>query len=530
MTPFGLSNAQNHVEAKPRGIAWTTLTLFGVGLWTFIFRPDWPIGCAYPNPDSLNKERLPFVEAWHNLHPIFRRWKGRELEVINNSEQEFRVGWKLTNKVNHQHNLARWDIVASDKAGVYKGSRMNLMIAVEAGLWEGNGLKNYIAENEPSIMLGNNIWGMCLIGGTSNAIINKSSAYREIFESNQAYRASRHFTPVTMVLEGCIDYTTGKSLTDKAYDIIIARRNKYMDDPDRYQQELIENPLQWEEAFIPNIQFAYNAQSINEQVQYVKFNQLDKLWVRGRLYYPDDINGVPTKEVRFLEDSEGKWLINLEGQPNFSYEGLDIAGIDDTFKGLDPNARRKKDASQNAMVVYRKKNDSFPGKTDFPIGVYLGHDSEMNTIYSEFLKGMRFWNIKYTLYEYNNEAFVNFLKDEGELGRLYYVDGKPGIKINPGEKAVQTLLGSKYFRDGRHKNNTSVEVMEALGIWGSKENTDIGSAIHLVFQLDEFTKDQAITRVDRTDQSVSSYIVLGTGNNRNEGSNSYIKLPYRRTA
>lgn len=533
-TPLGVTNAMNHVEAKPRGIAWTTLSLFGVGLWTFIFRSDWPIGSAYPLDKYRNKERLSFIQAWGDLHPIFRRWKGRNLEILNNSEEEFRIGWKISGKQVHSHNIALWHVVSSDKAGIYRGDRMNLMMAVEAGLWEGNSLKNYVTENEPCIMLGTDAWGMTLVGGTSDMINNASTAYRDIFESNEAYRASRHFTPVTKVLYGCINYYTGQSEVEKAYKIIMDRRAMYEGDADRYARELVENPIRWEEAFVPNIQFAYNARAINEQLQFIRFNQLDQLWVKGELYYAEDINGKPTTEVRFRANEDGMWMINMECQPNFKYEGLDVAGIDDTFKGLDPRIRRKKDASQNAMVIYRRRCETFPGKTDLPAAIFFGHSPEMGVIYEEFLKGIRFYNIKYTLYEYHHDAFVNFLNLEGEGSRLYYVDGKPGVAPDKSMKAEQTLLGSKYFREGRYRKNTSTQIMEALNVWGSKENTDIGSAIHLIFQILEFVKDQPVELSEKVYERNSSYIILSAqeeGQNRKENAKSnYIILPGRRSA
>lgn len=534
MMPNGKwSNGKNHIEAKPRGIAWTTFTLLGVALWTFVFRPELGIGCAYPDDKIMKEERLMFQTAWSKLHPLFKRWKNRTMESLYNSSKEFSIGIKGGRKdVVQRHNFCKFDSITGESAGVYKGLRLNLMIAVEAGKWKGTSLKNYHSENEPSIKLGRRQWGMLLIGGTSNAIINKSTAYKEIYFNPEAYNATTHFTPVTKVLKEHIDYYTGKSLEKRALKTKMAEREKKKADPQQYQQEIIENPLNITECFIPNIQLAYSAGAINDQMNFIKENHLDSLWMRGRLEYAIDASSgvVMYDTVHFHLDPKGDWYMNSEGTPNYNYDNLDVAGIDDRMKSFQPGKKRRKDASKNAMVVWRRPSDDVVGmKTDIPVGVYFGDLPSMPDTYDEFLKGIIFWNIKQTLYEYNAEGFIMHMRDKNQLHRLYHHNGDPGIKIRDQDKIEQTYLGGKFFAVSRHKKITNLMILQALLMWGGDENTDIGSAFHLVLMLLNFTKAISVSGASLPENRQEMQIIKLGQYNGNSGmkanpNSQYIKL------
>ncbi|MGG7664073.1 hypothetical protein [Dyadobacter sp. BHUBP1] len=517
--PNGKSyNARNHIEAKPRGIAWTTFTLLGVALWTFIFRNDLQIGCAYPNEEAIDTEREWFRTAWQSLHPMFKRWNGKDLVVLENNRSAFSVGYSQ-GKIKRIVNKCRFDIIGQEtKAGVYKGKRMNLMIAVEAGLWVGDSLKNYLTENEPSAKLGDDQWGMFLVGGTSNAIINKSTAYRDMFVGHLAYNATRHFTPKTKVLRGCIDYTTGKSDQEGALIKILAHRQSKVADPAAYQQEVIENPLTWEEAFLPNNKTsAYNTAAINEQITFIKLNHAQDNWVRGRLEYLMDRYNRPTDNIVFEESPGGDWCINLEGKPSKIYENLHIAGIDDRYKSRGEGHKVSAGDSKNAMVIYRKPT-AYDIKSDMPVAVYYGNAPDMVVAYEEFYKGMLFYNVSKTLYEYNSEGFILFMREKKALDRLFYVGDQPGIKIkNAHVKAELTYLGTQFFTEGRHKNITLPLILEELMKWGTYENTDIASAFHLVLKLLELTQQSNVTKLDQSYQNESSIIQLGPNRSSADG-------------
>lgn len=530
----GQRNARNHIEGKPRGIGWTYYTLCAVKLYFFIFKPDRPVGSAYPDDQNVDEERNMFQKAWDLLHPVFKTWKGIKLEVLNNNTEEFVVGEKIKgDKLNRVHNVARFDVIGTESAGVYKGARMYLMIAVEAGKWKKNSLKNYISENEPSARLGDTQWGSFIIGGTSNAIINPSSAYKDLFYGHKKWNATQHFSPGTKVLQGFFNEFTGKSDEKGAYAQKMRDRKAKEGDNNLYNQEVIENPLTPEEAFSPNLKMAYSAALINKQIGYIRENRIQSLWRRGKLEYRLDVYRNRTKQVEFVEDPTGEWLVNMEGLPNYSFEGLHIAGIDDRYKSRDPGKPVDAEASRNAMVVYRRST-IYPGlKSDMPVGIFLGEAADMNDAFEDFYKGMLFWDIKDTMYEYNADSFINFLKkDKKEFSRLYHIgdNALPGIKLTPKAKQEVTFIGSKWFNEGIFEKCTSIEILEALRIWGGKVNTDIGSAFHLVLLLRELMEYTMVTVKEQGHSIHTTYMRLGDPYEEavsNKPSSEYFKLGQR---
>lgn len=511
--------AKNHIEGKPRGVAWTTYTLLGVALYTYIFRNDAQIGLAYPDQNIRDTERDWFIQAWTDLHPMFKRTSGKEHEIIENSKEAFSTGYTVGSKNKRVINKVWFDVIGqNDKAGVYKGKRLNLMIAAEAGLWVGDSLKNYLTENEPSIKLGDEQWGMCLIGGTSNAIINKSTAYYDIFVNHHVYNATRHFTSKTMVLRGFIDYKTGRSKQEEALIQITKLRDSKKDDPGAYQQEIIENPLRWEEAFIPNdVTAVYSTAVINEQLSKIKMEGLSNLWVRGKIEYMVDVYGAGTKRVRFIQDmpgireeDRGDWIMNLEGKPNPMFKNLHVAGIDDRYKSRKETKVAKSGDSRNAMVIWRRKT-SYPIKSDIPCAIYFGNKADMLVAYEEFYKGMLLYDIEKTMYENNAEGFIMFLRDyKKEINRLYYYDGEYGLKVSSPEiKAELTYLCTQFLAANREKNITHPMILESLLDWGIR-NTDVGSAFHQVLKLMELMEDSVVTQLrPESEQKAAAIVKLG---------------------
>ena len=537
--------AKNHVEAKCRSIGWTQITLLGVAMWMFIFRPDRAIGMGYSDDEVVGIERLWFQESWAKLPAMLRTWNGQLLKPLYNNKDSFTVGYedKENGNIVKPHNNVQFKII-SDKAGVFKGQRLNLIIAIEAGKWKGDTLKNFYTENLDCLEMGDYKWGMFLIGGTSNVIVNKSTNYKDIFFKAEAYNATKHFTPKTHVLSGYIDMQTGRSKVEEAIKHIMVQRKMREGDSHQYQQYVIENPLTVEECFVPNESFAYDTARLQAQIGFIKTNNFTELWRRGRFEYEwDHERSKQTGKLRFKEDPTGKWLVNLEGiGAGNRYKNLHIAGFDDTYKGADEDKLKKRD-SRNCLIIYRQPTAQNI-KSDMPVAILLQQTPDMDDTYHEVLKGLRYFDVQQCLYEYNHNGFVKYLKDAGESRRLFWIGNQPGISIKGKVKTELTSLGHAYFRDGRFQNITSVEILEALKVWGSKENTDIGSAFHLVLHLLDQTKDYEVTRRVATgellDEISSGRVVLGTpktpdistgggesfrhGDKVTEGESTYIKL------
>ena len=510
------TSARNHVEAKCRSIGWTQISLLGVAMWTFVFRPDRAIGLGYSDDEVIDIERLWFQESWARLPVLLRTWKGQILEPLYNNKDTFTVGYKdpKNPKITKPHNSVQFTII-SDKAGVFKGQRLNLIIAIEAGKWTGDSLKNFYSENLDCLEMGDYKWGMFLIGGTSNVIVNKSSNYKEIYFRSESFNATRHFTAKTMVLLGYWNLETGVSDQARALAFIMGQRKEREGDSQAYQQYIIENPLTEAECFTPNESFAYDTALIQAQIGFVRSNGYESMWRRGRIDYEKDFTGHrKTGKLKFFEDPAGKWLVNLEGLPRPKFKNLFIAALDDTYKGAEEEKLRARD-SRNCLVIYCQPSSLSVGKSDMPVAIFLHQTPDMDDIYEECLRGLRYWDVSQCLYEHNHDGWVKFLRNAGESRRIVYVGTKPGLAVKGRVKTELTYLGTRYFTDKRYQSITSIPLLEALLLWGGKSNTDIGSAFHLILHLLDSTKDSLhiITRrnesAGQNDFSPGSCVVLG---------------------
>lgn len=185
------------------------------------------------------------------------------------------------------------------------------------------------------------------------------------------------------------------------------------------------------------------------------------------------------------------------------------------------------------MVVWRRPSDQIVGmKTDIPVGLYFGDLPSMSDTYEEFVKGIIFWNIKQTLYEYNGEAFVSHMRAANLIGRLYHIDNSPGMKVTEQVKLHQTYLGSQFFGTSRHKKITLIQILQALLLWGGDENTDVGSAWHAVLYLLDLTKSVNIVSSLPDEKSHASSIIKlgqynGLGNPLLQGTGQLFKLGVR---
>nr|WP_293840449.1 hypothetical protein [uncultured Arsenicibacter sp.] len=481
-------NARNHIQAKPRTIGWTQMEFLGVDSYHFIFTPGRSrfIGRGYPDDENIAAERSWFKMLYLEHIPEFlKTWKGEALEIVIDNDEEFAVGWKK-GKTIIRHNAVLYKIISDDThAGVFKGIRCQKITAVEAGKWKGNRLKNFWVENKDCLEGGDLKWGPFVIGGTSNQIINKSTDYKDMYfnPTSIGIGTTTHFTPKTKGMLGFVDLHTGRSEVERAYAYIMSRRKAASTDPELYQKELVENPLTPQEAFEPSLSFSYDQAKINAHIGYVKAHDLQKLWVQCRFEYIKDAYG-HTIGVEPVPDENGPWSVNLEAKPRKDLKNLFVAGIDDTYVSLAEGQVLKARDSRDCMIIYCRESSLLQTRSGMPAAMYYDKANDTFITYEEFFKGMLYYNVEQVTYEFNHEAFYNWMRERNEAWRLTWVGNRPGLQIKGGMKSEVTRLGYQYLAKDMHKNITNLKILDSLLVWGSKENTDIGSAFHcLLYQL-----------------------------------------------
>ncbi len=515
-------NAVSHIEIKARRKGWTYIDLLAVNLYIFVFYPEWPIGSAYIDDENITPEKEMFRQAWLKLPPIFHRWKGCTLNIVadNKVNGEFSVGYKdPKTKTSKVHNTWWQKIVDSVNPGVFKGFTYRRINVVEAGKWKQKGLlKKFLAQNNDCLRFGEDYVGSYSIGGTSDEIEGIDTDYKLIYFDRKTYPYSRHMTSAIKVHASFFDVNTGRTDEAAALQYEIAAREAIKNDHTAYHTYVVENPLNEEEMFVPKSQYAYDTKLLQTQIQEVLHNEYDKYWVRGKIVPEYDLNG---QEIgyKFQQSQEGEWLVHSKyGLPDKRFKNLYVAGIDDKYKSQ-KKERIQSNSSKSAMVIkIRKHNYDFP--SDRPIAIYLSPSLDLDATFYEFYKGMMFWDIEKSLYEYNHEAFVSYyLKDKKAQHRLFYVDDQPGVTVTGAGGIMKevTLLGNQFMAAGRYQNIDSPELLNALKKWGGPENTDIGSAWHLVLKLEDLMKETPVLLNVDDSKYKTTFMVLSSWQSQDDG-------------
>lgn len=497
-----LINAINLLFAKPRGIAFTYIVLFGVNLWMFIFRPDKPIVLAYEDEELKDDEKKQFVECYKRLHPIFKRRNGENSIIVRDNKDLFAIAleseWQKLKvqgkdlRAKDQEmpffNRAIFMLGSKDK-GKLKGKRVNMVTIAEVGKW--TRLKDFIDATEHTVSLGSQKWGMINAGGTSDDIAPDNHDFEDLFNNPSAFNFRVHCTYAFMVLQGFVDYETGKSDKIGAKEHILKVLESKKGERRSYMNYKASMPLNREDFFTPAIEFCYSPEPIEDQIKYVERNSLGQDWRQGRLVYEKDILGENTGNVLFKEDKpntpenrQGMWFVNILKHPRNSHKGEFIATIDDVFKDMVTDEKVEKAESKNCMIIYSRENPYTP-LSDMPVAMFFGRHKDNNETFEQFALGMAFYELEdgRVLYEYHTTAFPNFLRDIGMIAKLYHVNGQPGIKVSDGIKSQMVDLGNAYIKEQRLANWSNLRMLNSMKKWTlhKKINDDIGSALHLLF-------------------------------------------------
>ncbi len=482
-------NAKDVIVAKGRRKGWTTCELYGITMWFFLFRQDISIARAYPSDKILSKERKLFTKAYSYIHNFFKGSDSDEpIDILENNEE--RVS-QYTYTLNKDGVKIKKDLINSVNfftvtatGGGVRGDALGLIVVVEAGVH--TKLLPLKTAADETLKVGDWKFGMMLIGGTSDAINNTNTDYKDLFFNHEDYGMVKIFTPSWKCYFGQFDYFTGKSKRIEALKRILEERERFKQSNNykAYRSKLQENPISPEEAFIPQGESEYDQVAIDDHIILLLRAQMNKTWLRGRLEYETDINKKRTGNVIFVEDKSGLWLVQEEyGMPITDVKDLYLAAIDDVYKDKAPHS-----SSKNAMIIYMKKSIHVKGESGLPVAFYLGRHQSRIRDYHEFKKGTIMWNPK-VMYEHNETAgYIGFARENGLSHHFIYHNGQIGVRLSDDVKADLTVLGLKYFDDLEYQKILHTDLIESFKYWNSGINSDLCSAMHLLFLAIEKTK------------------------------------------
>ncbi len=466
-------SSENLITAKGRRMAWTT-NLQGFQIIHFVLRQNRNIAKLYATDDKLITENLEMRRLYNSLHPMLRyhHKERKEMFLIKESEEMLVQGYYHGSKKVAVNAIKFF--VTSKNPGAGRGDKYGLVEVIEAGMHKN--LEKVLYAMFDTVGQGDQRFGFIAVGGTSDQITNDTEDYKNIFERPKSYGAKRIFLPSYRVRLGHFDYKTGKSNEDTALAAILNIRSEKAKDPNpnvllSYTQE---NPITWEECFIPPSRNEYDRLKLDNQLKHIMtMVKVNQDYMRGKLEPQVDGYGRPTGRFTFTRDNAGHWLIHKDGLPQpGEQDNAYCFGIDDFAKDRTIDA-----VSKGAICVYRLPTllqHKFP--VDLPVAIYE-HRPKRTAFHDECILAMKVW-AGMVVYEYNDDTFFDRVEAEGMMNRIVHWDGtRPGMTVKTNEIALMTSACNKYLEEDHQKRIIFREVIEAIKKWQSL-NTDIGSAFH----------------------------------------------------
>lgn len=498
-------SCQNIVTAKGRRMAWTT-NFQGFQIMHFVLKQDRHIAKLYATDDKLITENLAMRSLYHRLHPMLKyHTKTRKpLHLIKESQEMLVQGYYHGTKkveVNRMHFF-----VTSKNPGAARGDKYGVVEVVEAGVHVN--LEKVLYATFDCVGQGGQQFGFIGIGGTSDKITNDTEDYKNIFVNPKSYQAKRLFLPSYRVRLNFFDAKTGMSDEKGAMASILEVRAEKAKNPNpnvllSYTQE---NPINWEECFIPPSRNEYDRVKLDTQLGHIFTAVTREDFLYGNLEEATDAYGRKLGTYTLKPNPAGDWIFHKDGLPQpDEEEGSYVIGIDDFYKDLvlDPN-------SKGAICIYRLPTlQKRPYPTDYPVAIYEKRPKR-SAFHDECVLAMKAYPTAMVNYEYNDDVFFKRLEEEYMMNRIISWDGKrPGMTVKSNEIALMTAAMNKVLAQDLQKLIYFRQIIEGIKKWQSL-NTDIGSAYHLCIAARErLTKvleaAKAIEKKEYTPISVDSY-------------------------
>ncbi|HEY0108786.1 MAG TPA: hypothetical protein VGB67_04105 [Fibrella sp.] len=473
-------SSDNLVTAKGRRMAWTT-NLQGFQMIHFVLRQNRSIAKLYATDDKLITENLEMRRLYASLHPMLRynHKERKPMFLIKESEEMLVQGYYHGSKKVPVNAIKFF--VTSKNPGAGRGDKYGLVEVIEAGMHKN--LEKVLYAMFDTVGQGEQRFGFIAVGGTSDQITNDTEDYKNIFERPKSYGAKRIFLPSTRVRLGHFDYKTGISNEVTALQSIQNIRAEKAKDPNpnvllSYTQE---NPISWEECFIPPSRNEYDRLKLDKQLAHIFTSiKADKDYLRGKLEEQTDGYGRKLGTYTFVRDNAGPWKVHKDGLPQPGEQDNAYGfGIDDFYKDL-----TKDPTSKGAICVYRMPTllgHKFP--VDVPVAIYE-YRPKRTMFHDECILAMKVWPGMVN-YEYNDDVFFKRCEDEMMMNRIIHWDGvRPGMTVKTNEIALMTAACNNYLKDDGQKRIIFRDIIDGIKKWQSL-NTDIGSAFHLVLALRE---------------------------------------------
>lgn len=518
--------AQDVVASKGRRKGWSQMMIKGHCMYyaTVLCKN---IAICADSESTRDEMKDEFMSAYESL-PAF--YKGYDI-VVNTKDRLIFGEWleSVDGKRRYKKSHTIYFYPMDKSPGKLRGLKLWLIFLDEVGKY--TNLKEVIAVSKECLMEGTLKFGQMVVGGTSDAISNKSPDYKELFFDAKNGRIDGwhpYFIAADEISLPDIDYTTGESLRHLSKPKYLAERDKKrkLGNMRDYWRYVAENPLDDTEGFLAGGGDTYDQDEINDQHTWIIENFKEEDLFRGKLseaYTPD---GKPSGRVRVVEDAEGPWEFY---RPAFPGGTLLPQLADDYLITTDDFYldEAKYSKSKGAILLYLAPT-TLSMESDLPIALYHDRPSKTGFAY-EVYKVMKMSGGK-ALIENNDGTLEKDLKKRGLGNRLALINNKVGIRHSDNWRNREEMLGQNFIADKRHRRIYFPRILDALKAPSEINNDPRSTMEHMFLYLDREGKEAVVkTEVEQRQEASELMLMVGPGQAQSVlgNSNEYnISLPW----
>jgi hypothetical protein len=471
-------DATHLIATKGRRKGWSQYMLRGHCLYYAVVMEQ-NIGIGLDSESTRDDAKTEFMAAYENLPDFF---KGYDI-VINTKERVAFGTWQET-KDGKRRSVVNHNVYfyAMDKSpGKFRGKRLSLVFLDEVGKYRN--LKAVIRATRDCLLLGAVSFGQFVIGGTSDAIDNSTTDYRDKYrEAKVDPMWQTFFISSDELTDPFIDFESGTSLRAEARAHHEKERAKLRlsgKSEDLYGY-ICENPLNEEEGFLGGGGSTYDVEAMNEQHLWIIQNRKENDLFFAKLKKKKNADNQFTNQVSIVRPGlnepaveEGWQFYGPACSPRPDLPGAFLMTVDDVA-----NDTAEHSDSKVAIIVYLRATH-YEGEYDLPIAVFHARAGSKLLNWREVEKGILFWQSD-ILIENNDEGLVNFLKEKGLRQYIKKVGKKYGFRQTEQTIATAEVLIQEAIERGDHHRWYFPSILEALKT-PRVTNNDIRSAFETLY-------------------------------------------------
>ena len=367
-------------------------------------------------------------------------------------------------------------------------------LSLSMGIWEEGGqimnlLKSYLSTID-CFKEGDQMFGLPIIGGTSNKISNDNTDFQEMCNNPERYNlrclplyADKCYYPMYDPKTGISD----KEGARKLHEDNLAKKKKGVDGTEDQKNSMAywsykqEYPLEWNDFWLVFGNTKFPLDLLNDQIAFLSTSAKQKaLCIRGELDWPKDKQGMPMVGSMpvWRDDEDGMLLKATDPMP--AYKNAFCGAYDPYFLDDELNGQAGQTESKACLMAY-KRFVSMGEECEMPAMIYHDRPYLKETVYMYAWKMAVYYDMQ-ILAEAGDDEFLRFFIDHGLISRLKarplaaespwaQAHNRFGIHMKVYQKTLAESLMDSYIKRNV-ANIRFILLLKELAKYGI-ENTDV---------------------------------------------------------